>query len=364
MAYYLNGKLHYYGYYNGQKITIAVPRPALEQLTAPTISLDGDTLTMTATDDRTQEFVIFVDGVETATVANEQPEEYPTPTEGLAYELSSNGTYYTCTGIGTATDTDIVIANEIEGIPVRAIKAVAFVDNTTIRSVVIPRNVLTIYGEAFLRCKKLISVTMSYGLLRIYNYAFRGCSALKSVNIPDSVVHIGEDILGSTAYYNNSDNWINNILYNGNWLFSAKSNISGVVSIRDNTIGVAGSAFKSCESMSSVIMPNTTKTIDYAAFSFCKKLSSIQFSNTLSIIGDGTSSSVFVSCTSLTAVKLPKSVTKIGYLTFNGCTSLSVIEFEGTVEEWNAVQKHSEWCWKSSKGSAKYVTCTNGTVAI
>jgi hypothetical protein len=41
-----------------------------EQLTAPTISLDGSTLTMTATDDRTQELVIFVDGVETATVAN------------------------------------------------------------------------------------------------------------------------------------------------------------------------------------------------------------------------------------------------------------------------------------------------------
>ena len=76
MAYYLNGKLHYYGYYNGQKITIAVPRPALEQLTAPTISLDGDTLTMTATDDRTQEFVIFIDGVEKATVEVPKEETY------------------------------------------------------------------------------------------------------------------------------------------------------------------------------------------------------------------------------------------------------------------------------------------------
>lgn len=39
-----------------------------ETLTAPTISLDGDILTMTATDSKTEEFVIFVDGVETATV--------------------------------------------------------------------------------------------------------------------------------------------------------------------------------------------------------------------------------------------------------------------------------------------------------
>jgi roadblock/LC7 domain-containing protein len=41
----------------------------LEQLSAPTISLDGDTLTMTA-DDRTETFAIFENGVEVATVAN------------------------------------------------------------------------------------------------------------------------------------------------------------------------------------------------------------------------------------------------------------------------------------------------------
>lgn len=47
-------------------------RKAVEQLPTPTISLDGDILTMTATDDRTEEFVIFVDGVEMATVENEK----------------------------------------------------------------------------------------------------------------------------------------------------------------------------------------------------------------------------------------------------------------------------------------------------
>lgn len=39
-----------------------------EQLTAPTITLDGDTLTITATDERTEEFVIFVDSVEKTTI--------------------------------------------------------------------------------------------------------------------------------------------------------------------------------------------------------------------------------------------------------------------------------------------------------
>lgn len=38
-----------------------------EQLTVPTIVLNGDTLAITATDDRTEEFVILVDGEEKAT---------------------------------------------------------------------------------------------------------------------------------------------------------------------------------------------------------------------------------------------------------------------------------------------------------
>lgn len=82
-----------------------------EQLTAPTISLDGDILTITATDERTEEFVIFVDGAETVTVANEQEPETPetpdTPIEDplyntawvlkdkfdSGYNLGSNGNY-------------------------------------------------------------------------------------------------------------------------------------------------------------------------------------------------------------------------------------------------------------------------------
>lgn len=45
-------------------------RKAVEQLATPTISLNGDILTITTTDERTEEFVIFVDGVEMATVFN------------------------------------------------------------------------------------------------------------------------------------------------------------------------------------------------------------------------------------------------------------------------------------------------------
>lgn len=66
-----NGKNVIVVYRNGKRIRIvgALTSVTPEALAAPEISLDGDTLTMTATDSNTQEFVIFVDGVEKETVA-------------------------------------------------------------------------------------------------------------------------------------------------------------------------------------------------------------------------------------------------------------------------------------------------------
>jgi hypothetical protein len=76
-------------------------------LSAPIIYLEGNELTITSTDDRTEKFVICVDGIEVEEIACNTP--------GIAYELSEDGSYYICTGIGEATDTDIAISNEIDG---------------------------------------------------------------------------------------------------------------------------------------------------------------------------------------------------------------------------------------------------------
>lgn len=54
----------------GSSVLWQAANQATEQLTAPEISLDGSILTMTATDEQTEEFVIFVGGVETTTVVN------------------------------------------------------------------------------------------------------------------------------------------------------------------------------------------------------------------------------------------------------------------------------------------------------
>ena len=89
------------------------------------------------------------------------------PTKGLEYSLVNVGTYACVMSIGTATDRDIIIAEEFDGVPVTVIG-----------------------GRAFENCKKLTSITIPDTVTSIYYSAFEGCSNLRSINIPDSVTSI------------------------------------------------------------------------------------------------------------------------------------------------------------------------------
>jgi len=77
--------------------------------------------------------------------------------EGLAYEVAEEKTCV-ITGIGTCTDTDIVIPQTIEGFTVVGIKSRAFMNSATIVSVKIPVTVVSVGASAFSGCTSLIDV--------------------------------------------------------------------------------------------------------------------------------------------------------------------------------------------------------------
>ena len=102
-------------------------------------------------------------------------------TKGLKYTLSADGTYYTCTGIGTATDTDIVIASEFDGVPVTSIGDYAFNEREKLTSVTIPDSITSIGDYAFVWCERLASVTIPDSVESIGYKAFLGCTSLANV---------------------------------------------------------------------------------------------------------------------------------------------------------------------------------------
>ena len=106
--------------------------------------------------------------------------------KGLQFVADSDGNYVV-EGIGSCTDTQIVIPETYEGKAVVAIAGGAFADNGDIVQVVIPASVKKIGSNAFNRCINLASVSLAEGVESIGEKAFMYCTSLETVVVPDSV---------------------------------------------------------------------------------------------------------------------------------------------------------------------------------
>ena len=114
-----------------------------------------------------------------------------TASEGLAYELSSDGCGYSVVGIGSCTDKDVVIPSFHQNLPVTEIGKDAF-SHCGIISVALPAGVTSIGFCAFSACFSLTSISIPEGLISIDGAAFAGCSGLTSVSLPDGLTSIGQ----------------------------------------------------------------------------------------------------------------------------------------------------------------------------
>ena len=114
-----------------------------------------------------------------------------TASEGLAYELSSDGCGYSVVGIGSCTDKDVVIPSSHQNLPVTEIGKDAF-SHCGIISVALPAGVTSIGFCAFSACFSLTSISIPEGLISIDGAAFAGCSGLTSVSLPDGLTSIGQ----------------------------------------------------------------------------------------------------------------------------------------------------------------------------
>lgn len=198
--------------------------------------------------------------------------EDTSPTEGVIYRASTDGTYAEVVGY-EGTETRVRIATDYEGLPVKAIFREAFKANATVASVVIPNGVTTIGSSAFADCDSLVEVTIGADVTSIGFEAFYHCNNLGSVVIPDSVTAVGTH------------------------------------------------AFRECYKLSSVVIGNGATAIGYQAFADCYALQSLVIGESMRAIGE----EAFKYCRSLASVVIPDSVTSIGYQAFAGCLNLSDI---------------------------------------
>ena len=156
---------------------------------------------------------------------DEEPE--PEPSEGLEFELNDDGASYAVTGVGTCTDTNVVIPSKYDGLPVTSIGDYAFYDCSSLTSITIPDSVTTIGEYAFYYCSNLTSIVIPDSVTSIGDSAFDYCTSLTSVTIPNSVTSIGN------------------------------------------------AAFRDCSSLTSVTIGDSVTFIGYAAFRTCYNLTTV-----------------------------------------------------------------------------------------
>ena len=187
---------------------------------------------------------------------------------------------------------------------------------------VIPNDgsVISIGDQAFYNCTRLTSFAIPDSITNIGYYAFYGCTGLTSITIPDSVTSIGSMAFYDTGYYNNEDNWEDDVLYIGNHLIEAKYSKTGAYTIKDETLTIAACAFWECTELTSVTIPNSVTSIGSGTFFACISLTDIIIPDSITSIGE----SAFLDC-GLTSITIPDSVTSIGDFAFNGCSEFTSI---------------------------------------
>ena len=176
------------------------------------------------------------------------------PSEGLAFTAVTGG--YAVSGIGTCTDTDIVVPS----LPVTSIYNYAFSNNTTVNSIILPDSIVSIGGNTF-SGTHIKRVIIGKGLKTIGYQSFANSTLLESVEI-DTACEL--ETIDFRAFYN-------------------------------------------CTNLSSINLPNTITSMGQGAFHNCSNLGSINISTSLTNIG----ADLFRS-SGLLSISIPDSVTSIG----------------------------------------------------
>jgi len=245
---------------------------------------------------------------------------------------------------------EVVIGDEVKNIGQNAFRG-----HSNLTSVTIPNSVTTIGSGAFMDCKGLTSIIIPKSVTSIGSLAFSGCNGLTSITsciqkpfaTSDCWNAVSKYIplyvpYGTKEMYHGLDGWkgFTNIIELPLHDFEAGGIYYNITSSAEPyTVAVTYQGTfndPSNEYLGEASIPETVTyngieydvtSIGMYAFRNCDGLTSVTIPNSVTSIG----SSAFYECTGLTSVTIPESVTSIGYEAFSGCSGLTSVTIGNSV---------------------------------
>lgn len=288
--------------------------------------------------------------------------------EGLFYERNDDGISFTVAGIGTCTDTDIVIPSVYKDCPVTAIANKAFYNLDTLTSIDFPTSITKIGTSAFGSCDGLTKIIIPNNVTVIGSSAFSSCKNLSELVIGNGVIGIGSEAFNlcdnlAKITIGNSLSKVNYMAFGFNWSspsvyisdLTAWCNIYWYDS-SSHPMCFGGDLYVNDVLVTELKIPDDVTQIHKYAFWRCNSLTSVIIPDGVTSIGDD----AFGNCANLATVKIPNSVTEIGSSAFADCEGLSDIYYAGTYEQWKSIDKNSTW----ADSTVNYTLhCTDGDFA-
>lgn len=209
----------------------------------------------------------------------------------LKYELNADGTGYFVTGRAYPSETEAVIPETYNGLPVVGIGYRAFAYGQCALAI-IPNTVTTISEQAFYYSK------------------------LTSITIPESVTYIGKSAFDSglkEVHINSMATWCGITFF---W--------NGYVNTCGNPLAYGADLYLNGELVTECVIPEGVVSIGSCAFYNYKKLTSISIPAGVTNIG----SYAFAGCAGLTNISIPNSLTEIGDAALENCNNLSYKRYD------------------------------------
>ena len=187
------------------------------------------------------------------------------------------------------------------------LRASVFYDCTKLRAVSLPDGLKKIDSYAFYGCSSIESLTLPASLEKIEKHAFVGCRSLTSLALPESLYEIGDGAFDSCEKLLFYDYY--GCAYIGNWLIDVniKEGMSGDITVKAGTVGIAGGAFSpngTYDIVTSITLPAGLKYISSEAFSYCKEITTIEIPDSVIYLGEN----LFLGCENDVEIIIPDGV--------------------------------------------------------